>query len=130
VATLDGVKRGYENPSLENAIRRTFQSGGLLTSKLFEVLPPKFNSECRALYLKELSRRAGSAKVFTNTDPIRIHDAARVAAALPNVRFIFVKRSMEDNMLRIYMRKYQHGNAYAYDHGVERLRPNYHSPRD
>jgi tetratricopeptide (TPR) repeat protein len=115
VAGLGGVKRGYENPGVENAIRRTFQSAGLLTSKLFEVLPPRLDSQCRELYLKELVRRAGSAKVFTNTHPGRIHDVARVAAAFPDVRFIFVKRNLEDNMLRIYMRKYLVANPYAYD---------------
>ena len=35
-------------------------------------------------------------------------------AAWPNVRFIFVKRNLEDNVLRIYMRKYKSGNYYAY----------------
>src|SRR5205085_1873144 len=37
IATLDGVKRGYENPIVENAIRRTFQSAGLLTNRAFEL---------------------------------------------------------------------------------------------
>ena len=115
VATLDGVKRGYENPGVENAIRRTFQSAGLLTSKMFEVLPPRLDAQCAEIYLEELARRAGPAKVFTSTDPVRIHDAARVAAAFPDARFIFVKRNLEDNMLRIYMRKYLSGNSYAYD---------------
>lgn len=115
VSTLAGVKRGYENPSVENAIRRAFQTSGLLTSGMFEVLPPAFDAVCSEIYLEELGRRAGSAKVFTNTHPGRIHDVARVAAAFPKVRFIFIKRSVEDNMLRIYMRKYQSGNAYAYD---------------
>ena len=70
---------------------------------------------CRDIYLKELAQRAGAAKVFTNTHPGRIHDAARVAAAFPDVRFIFVKRNLQDNMLRIYMRKYAFGNPYGYD---------------
>jgi tetratricopeptide (TPR) repeat protein len=113
--TLDGVKRGYENPSVENAIRRTFQGAGLLTADMFEVLPPRLDSVCRDIYLEELARRAGTAKVFTNTHPGRIHDAARVAAAFPDVRFVFVKRNLYDNMLRIYMRKYASGNSYAYD---------------
>ena len=33
----------------------------------------------------------------------------------PNVRFIFVKRNLEDNVLRIYQRKYAKGNFYSYD---------------
>jgi tetratricopeptide (TPR) repeat protein len=113
--TLDGVKRGYENPGVENAVRRAFQGAGLLTAAMFEVLPPRLDSVCRDIYLEELARRAPAAKVFTNTHPGRIHDAARVAAAFPDVRFIFVKRSLEDNMLRIYMRKYAIGNSYGYD---------------
>jgi tetratricopeptide (TPR) repeat protein len=115
VGALHGVKRGYENPSVENAVRRTFQGAGLLTTRMFEVLPTRLDSMCRDIYLEELARRAGGAKVFTNTHPGRIHDAARVAAAFPDVRFIFVKRNLQDNMLRIYMRKYALGNAYGYD---------------
>jgi len=115
VATLDGVKRGYENPIVENAIRRTFQSAGLLTGRLFEALPPPLDAQCSEIYAEELARRAGAAKVFTNTHPIRIHDAARMAEAFANVRFIFVKRNLEDNMLRIFMREYAVGNPYAYD---------------
>jgi tetratricopeptide (TPR) repeat protein len=114
VASLEGVKCGYENPCVENAIRRAFQAAGLLSTRMFEVLPPNLDSQCCELYLKELARRAGGAKVFTNTHPARIHDAARVAAAFPNVRFLFVKRNVEDNMLRIYMRRYLGGNPYAY----------------
>ena len=115
VAALEGVKRGYENPSVEMAIMRTFQSAGLLSSKLFEVLPATLNAQCREHYLDELSRRAGSARVLTNTHPARIHDAARIAAAIPDTRFIFMKRNLEDNMLQIYMRKYLSRNEYAYD---------------
>lgn len=115
VARLEGVKRGYENPSVENAISRTYQAAGLLTTWTLDHLPPQFYSSCREIYNEELTRRANLAKVFTNTHPVYIHDAARIAAVLPNVRFIFVKRSLEDVTLRIYMRKYGKGNAYSYD---------------
>jgi hypothetical protein len=115
VATLDGVKRGYENPSVDNAIRRAFQGAGLLTGHFFEFLPPTFYALCREIYLEELTRRAGPARVFTNTHPARVSDAALMASVFPNVRFIFVKRDLEDTILRIYLRRYSEGNAYAYD---------------
>jgi tetratricopeptide (TPR) repeat protein len=115
VATLDGVKRGYENPIVENAIRRTFQTAALLTSSYLEQLPANLHPLCRDIYLEELARRSGSAKVFTNTHPARIYDAARVIAIFPNVRIVFVKRNMEDILLRIYMRQYNRGNVYSYD---------------
>jgi tetratricopeptide (TPR) repeat protein len=115
VATLGGVKRGYENPIVDNAIRRTFQAAGLLTSSYFEMLPPQLYKECREIYLEELNRRAGSAKVFTNTHPARIFDAALISSVIPNVRFIFMKRNLEDLILRIYQRRYREWNSYSYD---------------
>ncbi|NOZ33630.1 MAG: tetratricopeptide repeat protein [Alphaproteobacteria bacterium] len=118
--SLAHVKKGYENPSVENAVRRTFQSAGLLTSGMFEMLPPALDEQCRQAYEKELARRAASAKVFTNTHPGRIHDVGRVAGAFENVRFVFVKRDIEDNLLRIFMRKYLSKNTYGYDLGTIR----------
>ena len=115
MTTLAGVKRGYENPIVENSVRRTFQLAGLLTEKAFDLLPPGLNVQCRDLYSEELLRRAGSAKVFTNTHPARIYDAPRIASVFPNVRFIFVKRNIDDNLLRIFMRRYSVGNSYSYD---------------
>lgn len=115
VGTLDGVKRGYENPIVDNAIRRTFQTAGLLTSSFFEMLPPQLYDSCREVYLDELARRAAPAKVFTNTHPARILDAALIASVFPNVRFIFVKRKLEDVVLRMFQRRYREANSYSYD---------------
>jgi tetratricopeptide (TPR) repeat protein len=112
VSRLDGVKCGYENPCVDTAIKHTFQGAGLLTNRFFEVLPPQHYPMCKDIYLDELKRRAGSAKVFTNTHPNRINDAAPISLVFPNIRFIFVKRNTEDIALRIFMRHYQIGNAY------------------
>jgi len=120
ITSLDGVKRGDENPIVEDAIRGTLQSAGLLTSKMFEVLPQRLDGMCRELYLKELASRAGSAVVFTSTHPARIHDLARIAGAFPNVKAIFIKRNFDDNLLRIYMRKHETANPYAYDRDSNR----------
>jgi len=75
---------------------------------------------CRKIYAAQLSERAARAQVFTNTLPVRIHDADVLAATLPNVRLLFVKRDPDDNVLRIYMRRYRVGNQYAYDLGAAR----------
>jgi len=114
VSTLDGVKRGYENPSVDKTVRRTFQTAALPVGKL-ENLPSRLYPLWCDHYLKELRRRAGPAMVFTNTSPGRIHDVALMAAIFPNTRFIFMKRNVEDNVLRIFMRRYARGNVYAYD---------------
>ena len=116
VAALDGVKRGYENQSVGKAIRRTFQSARLLTSDRIGLLPPQLYQQCREIYLDELAQRVGSARVFTNTTAPYIHEAQLIASVFPNVRFIFVKRNVEDNILRMYQKKYRRGkNVYSYD---------------
>jgi hypothetical protein len=115
VGTLPAVKRGYENPIVEKSVRRAMQSASLLSSSSIEHLPPQLDSQCRDIYLEELGRRAGSAQVFTNTHPATIHAADRIAAVFPNVRFILIKRNLEDILLRIYIRKYTKQNAYSYN---------------
>jgi len=115
VSILDGVKCGYENPSLENAISLTYRGAGLLTAYSLEHLPPQFYPQVRDVYMEELARRAGVARVFTNTHPAYIHDAARLAALLPNVRFIIMQRNVDETVLRVFMRAYRRANYYAYD---------------
>ncbi|MBI5909386.1 MAG: tetratricopeptide repeat protein [Betaproteobacteria bacterium] len=115
VASLDGVKAGCEVPIVEKAVRRTFQAAAHPASNYLEELPPALLPAFRENYLEDLVRRAGSARVFTNTLPGRIYDAGLMAMAVPNVRFLLVKRDMDDAAWRIYMTKYLIGNSYAYD---------------
>lgn len=111
---IEGLKTGHENPSVEIAVRRTFQSAGLLASSIFEMLPRALDQDCACFYADEVMRRAAGQQVFTNTNPSRIHDAARIAEAFPNPRFVFIRRDIADNLVRIFMRKYRDKNFYAY----------------
>ncbi len=116
VGALSGVRRGYESPIVQKAVRRTFQASALPPDGLLENLPMAARPLCRAIYHDELMRRTVSGvQVFTNTQSSCIFEAAQIVSAFENVRFIFMKRDIEDNLLRIYMRKYQEGNAYGYD---------------
>jgi tetratricopeptide (TPR) repeat protein len=115
LASLAHVKRGYESPIIENAVRRAYQSAGFLASRQYWTMPAQVEASCREFYLDELQRRAGGARVFTNSDPDRIHEAAKFAEIIPNVRLAFVKRDPEDLALRIFMKKYAAGNFHAYD---------------
>ena len=114
VSTLDGVKRGFENNGPENAIKRSFQDAGLINSWSLEHLPQQFYPQFCSNFAEETNRRAGSAKVFTNTHPGYMQNVSHLARLVPNSRFMFVKRNVDDLTLRIYMRSYQSGNAYAY----------------
>lgn len=113
-ASLAGAQRGYENPSMERAVRRTFQNAGLPTRERIIELPPSLDTMFRGFYEQEIVDRAGPARLFTNTHPGRIDDVARLAGAVPSARFIFVRRNLDDLVLRIYMQKYLASNHYAY----------------
>jgi hypothetical protein len=51
----------------------------------------------------------------TNTHPGMIDQIGRIAECVPNARFVFVKRDVNDIVLRILMKKYRSGNHYAYN---------------
>ena len=115
IATHDDVKPGYENPIVENSVRQTFQNVSLPSRTNAIELPPGLDPKWREAYLGELVKRAGNARVFTNTHPGQIENALRIAATLPNVRFILMKRNLQDTALRIFLKQYRTGNPYAYD---------------
>src|SRR5207248_3285822 len=54
-------------------------------------------------------------KAFTNTNPGPVHGATLIAAVCPNARFLLVKRNLEDNILRIFMKRYRQRNPHSYD---------------
>jgi Flp pilus assembly protein TadD len=116
VGSLDQTKAGCEVPIVEKAVRRAFQAAAIpASSSRLEDLPEPLLPSFRDIYLEDLARRAGPARVFTNTLPGHIHNAALLARVLPNVRFLLVKRNLEDVTWRIYQSKYLSGNSYAYD---------------
>ena len=115
IASLAGVKRGYENPIIENSVRRTFQTAGLVTRDRLVELPPGLDSMFLDFYREELKERSGTANVFTNTHPGRIFDVLRLASAVPNTRFLFIKRDIDDIAIRIFMKRYNAGHFYSYD---------------
>ena len=115
VGTLPSVKRGYENPIVENSVRRTMQVSGCLTRSVINGMPPGLDPEFRDHYFEELDRRAADASVFTNTHPSKILEVFRYARSIPGARFLFVRRNTYDLILRTYMKNYAKANAYAYD---------------
>lgn len=115
LAALPDLKRGYENPIVENAVRRTLQISGCITRSGINGMPTGLDSAFTGFYVEELTERAAGAKVFTNTHPAKITEALRYARVIPNARFLFVKRNANDLILRTLMKNYSSGNSYAYD---------------
>jgi tetratricopeptide (TPR) repeat protein len=119
LGAVAGVTRGYESKIVEDAVRRTSQLSGLVTLTRLAALPPMLESRFAELYAEELSDKAQDGRVLTNTHPGRIADVGRLAAILPNVRFVFVERERQDIALRMLMKNYSKtNNPYAYDLGT------------
>jgi tetratricopeptide (TPR) repeat protein len=118
VGALDGVKRGFESRLVEPAARRTSQLAGLLTAVDPVELPRSLDAQFRKIYLEDLGEFAHSARIVTDTHPGMITAVGRIAAIIPNVRFVFIRRDSQDLALRILMRRYRTGNHYAYDIGT------------
>ena len=120
IARSPEVKRGFENPSVENSVRQAFLEAALPPREQIIQMPPPLDDIFRSIYDKELATRTDGERVFTNTHPGLIHSVMRLASVLPNVRFVFVKRDIEDIVLRIYMKKYMESNLHAYN--IENIR--------
>jgi tetratricopeptide (TPR) repeat protein len=116
VSALPGVGRGYERKcAIDDAIGRTLEANALPANTSFENMTPTLRAFCRQAYAEQGLREDKSAAVVTNTLPGRIYTADLMAEVFPNVRFLCVKRSIEDTILRIYQRTYDAGHGYAYD---------------
>ena len=111
---LPGVQMGYENPIAFKAAQQVLRLSGFPDSG-YAGLPRELEGECRNVYISNLRKKAGDAKVFTNTDPNLIHDVLTIASVLPNARFVFVKRNIYDTVFGILMTLYRYGNEYSYD---------------
>lgn len=115
VGAIEGVKCGYESPIVENTVKQTFYTAGLPGRQEVIELPPGLGRQWRDAYLAELTARVADMRVFTNTNPGQIVNALRIASTIPNARFLLIKRDVQDASFRIFMKKYQSGNPYAYD---------------
>jgi hypothetical protein len=87
------VARYCGGPSNFSSIRAS-------TGRIIKTSSNGGHSLCRTINHDELLRRTGSAQVFTNTQSSCIFEAPQIVAAFDNVRFIFMKRVIEDNLLR------------------------------
>ena len=101
VSGLDGVKRGFESRLVEPAARRTSQLAGLLTVVDPVELPRSLDAQFRKTYLEDLGEFAPGARIVTDTHPGMISAVGRIAATIPNVRFVFIRRDPQDLALRI-----------------------------
>ena len=65
-------------------------------------LPPALDGRLREVYAQELRDFAPGARIVTDTYPAIISYVGRIAAAIPQARFVFMRREHDDLALRIF----------------------------
>ncbi len=113
-ATLPGVHCGHESRLVERATRRTSQLAGFISTHNPNDLPAALDGQLRANFAEDVAGIAGGAHIVTDTYPAIIPYVGKVAAVLPNVRFVFMDRDPYDTALRTLLRQYRAGNHHAY----------------
>ncbi len=108
------VKLGYENYLVHDATRRANQFAGRLGDTDLFQLPTELYDDYTRLYLAELNEKAPGCDIFTNTMPGLLSRVGPILQTIPNARFVFVRRDVDDLALRVFFKDYRSGNAYSY----------------
>ena len=115
IASQKGVKRGYENSAIDQAVKYAFQTGGFVSFPSIGQLPTKMYPTVGEKYRELIDMNSVEHKIFTSTSPGHIWESPFFSQSIPNIRFLFIKRNIDDLMLRIYMKNYKSGNNYSYE---------------
>ena len=113
-----GVKCGYESADMAEAMMDAFNAAGLRGGHRYEELPENGHDIFTSTAEKLISQRADSADVLTYTLPSLIYNSNQFAYLVPNARFVFVKRNIDDLITRIFMTKYANENHLLYNIGT------------
>ena len=115
ISAQNNVMQGYEDPAFHSSVEAALKVKQMRYPGSLSQLPSDVYPAIRNAYRGKISRYLGSGKVITNTLPATIWDAPGIFDCLPNVRFVFVKRNLEDLLFKMYSRRYLSGNSYSYD---------------
>lgn len=118
--SVANCKRGFENSLIKETIRSTTKSWDVPAHFSNLNIPKNLESVWRDKYVEEVKYRVGAAEIFSCTKPGYISIAHRIAEIIPNSRFVFVKRNIDDVCMRIFMYLYEEDNYYSYDYDALR----------
>jgi hypothetical protein len=113
LAVHPDVCAGGESPVIGDAVRQAMQATGLLPESHLACLPREVHPAFLTRYRAAVVAEAGTARHFVNTLPGLIGEAARIAAVVPNARFVLMRRDSDDLVFRMLLKRYAHGNLYA-----------------
>ncbi len=108
------IKRGYENSVVEAAAVRASLAADLGTIRSISNLPVSLLGSFAEGFRQRVENCSKDKKAITITNPGHVGGVGRLAEALPEARFVFLTRDLDDTALRIFMNSYAAGNHYAY----------------
>jgi len=103
---VKGVKKGFENRVLNDSVVKVNQRDSRIQSNSLRYLPPQFFNEFSKHFVNQITLRADNAQFFTTTDPTLITNVTAIVRSLPHSKFVFIKRDMRDNAIRILQSHY------------------------
>ena len=115
LSNVHGVRRGYENKLLSNAVSKANSSSGRLPSGFLPFLPDSLLPAFFHNYHRLIEKRSSGSSVFTTTTPGLIAYVPSILAALPGAKFVLMRRSSLDLLVRTYFKSYRSGHYHAYD---------------
>lgn len=102
IGSVDGVKTGFEHNIVKDTAKRVAQKADLLSEDQLSDISSELNELSSRTYHEALSRHGGDASFLTITHPGATSDVGRLVDCVPEARFIFMKRNLDDNALRIF----------------------------
>ena len=105
----------FMEDTIGEASRRTGQPFPELASSLTLTLL----DELGALYMGQLTARAGNEAIVVDKTPMNFQYIGFIARILPDARFIHCRRNPADNCLSIFKLPFEESHSYA--HGLESL---------
>jgi tetratricopeptide (TPR) repeat protein len=106
IGSVEGVRTGREDNIVRDTALRTAQKSDLLSEEWLANLPVELNDLFSEIYHGVLSRYGADARLLTITHPGSIFDVGRLVDCVPEARFIFMKRDLDDTAFRIFANFY------------------------
>jgi hypothetical protein len=89
--------------------------GDCLPSNYLPFLQDDLIPEFVNFYRSAFNEYAQGSSICTTTTPGYVSSVPAILSALPNAKFIFMKRDHQDIALRMFFRHYKNANFHSYD---------------
>ncbi|PHS71822.1 MAG: hypothetical protein COB22_06515 [Cycloclasticus sp.] len=113
---IPGIRKGLESKILSDSTAQAFNVGNRLPSGYLPHLPDELIPEFVNFYRSSYKENAQDSSIYTVTTPGLVTSVPSILSALPNAKFIFMKRNVHDIALRMFFTHYSNANYHSYDY--------------